>query len=247
MDPEPKIETWKIRMRAFLTETELEEATNAPIADVIPEGLNLRTSTRTISYLLLAVENGPLVLIWYFKPAYEVWEFLRNLYKAGGFSSRYTLYRKLPASSNSLANHTQEIQLPSEDLFTVQIELPEDPNTTPWLMKNLGQIFDYRNIVGITTQDSQAYQIEAINLIKLLNGRKLRNFSAENFLIRIAFQIQNSKQNISEFPELLGIGQLEELTKKNFFEKLPALTESQLISLARMQSKDREGILPLPN
>ena len=149
-------ETWKVRMRAFLTEKNINLAINYnwPQNKLLLSYNQTRASARAFLYILLACKNGLLSLIKHLKSAKEAWEYLRNIYAPNGFSSYYLLYRKLFATTlqdcnNSAAEFVQQIKSVSDDLRILGVTLPSS-FVALWLLNYLNK--SYNNFAAISTQ-----------------------------------------------------------------------------------------------
>ena len=99
-------EIWKVRMRAFLTEKDIDFAINYNwLQNRLPLNHNqTRASARAFLYILLAYKNRLLSLIKHFKSAKKVWEYLRNIYALKGFS------QLLPALPKTFYHHFARLQ-----------------------------------------------------------------------------------------------------------------------------------------
>ena len=148
---------WAIRLEALLTKE--------GFLDVITTDLNNYTEVernnlaqkalQCSSYILLTLEDGPLLQVRYIKNPYLLWQNLKNLYEAKGFSSEFLLSKELinvnlytyKGNLEQYLNHFKKLV---NNLEAKEITLP-NKFLIALLLNNLSKEYDY--LVTIITQN----------------------------------------------------------------------------------------------
>ena len=215
---------WAIRLEALLTKEGFTEVINININNYTEvERNNLaQKALQCSSYILLTLEDGPLLQVRYIKNPYLLWQNLKNLYEAKGFSSEFLLSKELinvnlytyKGNLEQYLNHFKKLV---NNLEAKEITLP-NKFLIALLLNNLSKEYDY--LVTIITQnirsDSSSLILEDIISNLLVEYRRIsNNKNTKNIYIsnnRLSYSYKYTKSNI--FKDRDGDIQMALNTKK---------------------------------
>ena len=106
---------WYIRIESILIEKGYYDVCSQPISSVIDslpaKELEERKqlSFKALAFIRLALEDGPLLQSRNIRDPFELFSYLRNLYKSKGFSSEFLIIKQL--LNTTLSNSKDNIEL----------------------------------------------------------------------------------------------------------------------------------------
>ena len=146
---------WSIKIEALLTKegyleviahdlSSLSEATRVLLQD---------KAIKATSFIKLALEDGPLLQVRYISNPYLLWQMLKNLYEAKGFSSEFLISKELINTTinsykGNLELYINNFKRLANSLEAKEISLP-NKFLVALLLNNLNK--DYKYIVTIIT------------------------------------------------------------------------------------------------
>ena len=170
----PKLEVssnydiWSIRIESLLIQQGYLDVMSIDITTLSIEEHNLlqEKASKATSYIRLALGDGPLIATRYITNPFLLWNKLKDLYEAKGFSSEFLLCRELIAttlssSKNNLELYIQNFKRVLNSLQAKNIILP-NKFIVAFRLSNLNKDYDY--IVTIITQTIRSKQEEDLDV-----------------------------------------------------------------------------------
>ena len=149
-------EIWAIKIESVLIEKGLYSyITDSDLSSniITPEQRN--ESLKATSLIRLSLEDGPLLQTKHILNPYDLWEVLKTLYMAKGFSSNFILCKELinttlTSSKNNIENYINNFHRLVNSLNSKSIKLPKQ-FLVSLLLNNLNSK-DYEYLVATITQ-----------------------------------------------------------------------------------------------
>ena len=232
---------WSIRLEALIT--------REGYLDVITSDINNYTeleqaslqekALKATSYIILTLEDGPLLQVRYIKNPFLLWATLKNLYEAKGFSSEFLISKELInttiyAFKGDLEKYLNNFKKLINNLEAKDITLP-NKFIIALLLNNLSKEYNY--LVTIITQniraDSSNLVLEDImsNLLdeyrRIITIKNNNNNSNKTSLPRLSYPNKDNKSNI--FRDKDGDIEMALATKKPNYSKSNNKTKSNKI------------------
>ena len=205
---------WSIRIEALLIQQGYKQVMTNDIGDLSPqEHLILEDkSERAISYIRLALSDGPLLQTRFITNPYLLWIKLQELYETSGFSSEFLLSRELinttlDSSNKDLEKYVQTFTRIVNSLTAKDIILPKK-FLVALLLNNLNK--DYENVVAIITQTIRIAKNEEIDLDSVISQlldesrrlKSIRNKKSNSVTTISSNKNYNSNKNYSNDIEM---------------------------------------------
>ncbi|XPS72906.1 hypothetical protein M3J07_005050 [Ascochyta lentis] len=195
---------WAIRMQAIIVEKGyLAYILNNP-ATIVDNIENLdENAYKATAIIKLALEDGPLLQTQFINNPYTLWNTLKNLYEAKGFSSEFLLSKELISTTlnsckGNLEDYINTFKRIVNSLESRNINLPTK-FIVALLLNNLNK--DYEYIVAVITQSIRTANSE-INIEEIISQlldeyRRLKSIKGNS-----SFNRNNSSSNSNNDVEM---------------------------------------------